>query len=172
MIGSSASRGWCWPINSDESDYSRIAGPVGARGPTVEVEIRLHASELERYRIDNRIEPLPLRTTGIIDTAAQKTCIRTSTARGLLLEPVEQTTLATASGPVESAVYHLSLQFGLTLDQLPAPIPVFASAAPEVLGAELLIGLDVLRRGELTVYGPDDRYELILPRSTNHPRVR
>ena len=170
MIGSSASRGRCRPINPDKSDYSRIAGPIGARGPTVEVEIRLHPGELERYRIDNRIVPLPLRTTGIIDTAAQKTCIRESTAKGLLLEPVEQTTLATASGPFESAVYHLRLQFGFALDQPPDPIPVFAHAVPEVLGAELLIGLDVILKGELVIYGPDKRYELILPRSTNPPR--
>ena len=166
MIGSSASRGRCRLINPDESDYSRITGRIGDRGPVVEVEIRLHPSEEERYRFDNRIVPLPLRTTGIIDTASQKTCIRTSTARGLLLEPVRQTTLSTASGPVESAVYHLSLQLGLTLEQLPDSIPVFAPAAPEVLGAELLIGLDVILRGELTIYGPDDRYELTLPRST------
>ncbi len=169
MIGSSASRGRFQPINSDDGDYSRITGQIEARGPIVEVEIRLHPSEEERHRLDNRIVPLPLRTTGIIDTAAQKTCIRSSSVRGLLLEPVEQTTLSTASGQVESAVYHLSLQFGLTLEHLPDPIPVFAYAAPEVLGAELLIGLDVLRLGEFVIYGPDNRYELILPRTTKPP---
>ena len=169
MIGPSASRGRCWPINPDERDYSRITGPIEAEGLTVEAEIRLDPSELERYRLEGRFVMLPYRATGIIDTGAQQTCIRTSTAEDLLLEPVETKTLTTAFGPVQSAVYHLSLQLGLTLEHLPDPILVRASATPKVLGAELLIGLDVILEGELVIYGPDERYELILPRSRKPP---
>ena len=33
--------------------------------------------------------------------------------------------------------------------------------------AEMLIGLDVLWQGKLTLYGPDKRFELILPRGSN-----
>lgn len=114
--------------------------------------------------------PSPHRVQGIIDTAAELTCIREGTADRLLLEPVAYTTLHTASGESKSAVYEVVLQLGCTQDHPPDPIPVRAYAAPEVLGAEMLVGLDVLRLGELVVFGPDDRYELILPRRPSPPR--
>ena len=113
--------------------------------------------------------PAPHRVRGIIDTAAQLTCIRARTADRLLLEPVERTTLHTAAGGSESAVYYLTLQLGAEQERPPDPISVRAYAAPEVLGAEMLIGLDVLRLGELALFGPDSRYELILPRGTDTP---
>ena len=72
-------------------------------------------------------------------------------------------TLHTASGVSQSAVYSLTLHLGKQQENPPDPIPVTAFVA-EVLGAEVLIGLDVLRRGELILYGPEERFELILPR--------
>ena len=168
MIGSSASRGRFQPINSDDGDYSRITGHIEARGPIVEVEIRLHPSELERYRLEGHM-PLPYRAMGIIDTGAEKTCIQPSTASHLQLEPVGHANLSTAGSLGKTAVYYLSLQLGPTLEHLPDPIPVHACAAPGLSGAELLIGLDVILRGELIIYGPDNRYEMILPRSTKPP---
>lgn len=131
------------------------------------MNVRVHPIDIERYRLDGHIVPPPFQATGIIDTAAQKTCIRTSTAERLLLQPLEQGTLSTASGQVKSAVYHLELQFGATLEHPPDPIPVRTYAAPEVLGAELLIGLDVLRLGQLFLFGTENRYELFLPRTSN-----
>ncbi len=110
--------------------------------------------------------PPPHRVQGIIDTAAQVTCIRARTANRLLLEPVERTTLHTAAGGKESAIYFLTLQLGSRQRRPPDPISVRAYAAPEVLGAEMLIGLDVLRLGEFVLFGPDSRYELFLPRTT------
>ena len=102
--------------------------------------------------------PSPQRVRGIIDSAAMRTCISERTARAMLLEPVAYTTLHAASGESRSAVHYLSLQLDWRQDR-----------PPEVLGAEILIGLDVLRLGELALFGPDSRYELILPRSTNTP---
>ena len=161
---SSASRGRFRPITPDPADYCRIDGPIGDRGPSVEVEIRLHPSELERSRREGRIVPSQYRVRGIIDTAAEKTCILASTAATLLLDPVGRTTVTNTSGAVRSDVYSLSLQFGLTLDRLPKPIEVSAPSVQGILdGAELLIGLDVLRHGMLVVDGPERRYELILP---------
>ena len=112
--------------------------------------------------------PASHRVQAIIDTGAQQTCIRARTADRLLLEPVEHTTLQTASGGGPSAVYYLMLQLGAGQELRPDPIPVRAFAAPEVLGAEMLLGLDVLRLGEFVLFGPDSRYELYLPR-TAHP---
>ena len=134
------------------------------------MEVSLHRDELERYRVEGRMAPLPHRVQGIIDTAAQLTCIRARTADSLLLEPVEHTTLHTASGGSQSAVYYLTVQLGAGQERPPDPISVRAYAAPEVLGAEMLIGLDVLRLGELVLFGPDGRYELFLPWGANRLR--
>lgn len=107
--------------------------------------------------------PLPYRTQGILDTAAQDTCIARSIADTLRLDPVRYVPLHTASGEERSAVYHLTVQLGWSDDSPPDPIPVFAHEVV-VAGAEMLIGLDVLRRGEFVLFGPDSRYELFLPR--------
>ena len=109
--------------------------------------------------------PAPQRVRGIIDSAAMRTCISERTARAMLLEPVAYVTLHSASGESRSAVHHLSLQLASQQDRPPDPISVRAQAVPEVIGAEILIGLDVLRLGEFVLFGPDSRYELILPRT-------
>lgn len=127
------------------------------------MEISLHPSEVERYRVEGRIVPTPYRTQGIIDTAAESTCIKEGVADELLLEPVRHAKLHTASAEVQSDVYHLTLKLGWHSDSPPDPIPVFAHTVAN-LGADALIGLDVLRRGELILYGPAERFELILPR--------
>lgn len=167
MIGSSASRGRCRLINSDERDYSRITGPIGDRGPIVDVEVRLPQGELDRGRL---LGVDPYRTTGIIDTGAQKTCVQANIVDKLLLRPAGQGRLHSSSGLSLSPNYAVTLQLAWKLEHPPDPIPVRkAYALPEVLGAELLIGLDVILEGELVIYGPDDRYELILPRSRKPP---
>ena len=110
--------------------------------------------------------PVPQRVRGIIDSAAMRTCISARTVRAMLLEPVDYVTLHSASGQSRSGVHHLSLQLALQQERPPDPISVRAQAVPEVMGAEILVGLDVLRFGEFVMFGPDSRYELILPRST------
>lgn len=157
------SRGRFRPIIASGGDGCRITGPVGNRGPVLDVEIRLPLGELERSRLEGRIVPPPQRARGIIDIAAQKTCVLARTVQRLLLDPVGRTLVSGAAGTVECPVYNLSLQFGLTLDRLPDPIEVIAPALPRVLDAELLIGLDVLRHGQLIVYGRENRFELRLP---------
>ena len=123
----------------------------------------MRQSELERYRLEGRIAPAPYRTRGIIDTGAARTCINSTTVDKLLLEPLRPEVLFTASGPRESAIYYLTLQLGPREEHPPDPISVIAYSAT-VTGAELLVGLDVLRHGTLTLDGPNGDYELLLPR--------
>ena len=127
------------------------------------MEIGLHPSEAEQYRTRGRIVPAPYRTQGLIDTAAESTCIKESLVNELLLEPVRHAKLRTASAEVQSAVYHLTLKLGWYLDSPPDPISVFAHTAAN-LEVDALIGLDVLRKGELVLYGPAEQFELVLPR--------
>lgn len=165
MSGSSVSRGRFWPTTANPDDRCCVSGTIGGRGPSLDVEIRLPVSELERYRVEGkgRIEPLPYRARAIVDTGAERTCIRARTAATLLVDPVSRSLMSSAFGLAERDVFCLSLQLGVTLERLPEPIEVFAHSVPEILGAELLIGLDVLTRCELTLFGPERRFELLLP---------
>lgn len=106
----------------------------------------------------------PERTRGIIDTGSVTTCIGPNIAERLLLEPVREALLQTASGERLSAVYPITLILGWRQDRPPDPIPVTAHTA-DIVGADLLIGLDVLRWGRFTLDGPNHRFDLYLPRS-------
>lgn len=132
------------------------------------MEINLPPDELDWRRMEGRVGLAPYRTEGLIDTAAEGTCIKTSVADVLRLEPVRHASLHTASGKTQSAVYSITLQLGWRQHRPPDPIPVTAHAA-EIMGVEVLIGMDVLRQGELIIYGPDGRFELILPRRVTRP---
>lgn len=127
--------------------------------------------ELDRARQEGRlVMPDPQRMLGIIDTAAEKTCIQANIVDKFLLNPVGYTPLHSTSGQNNVAVYAVTLQLAWKLEHPPDPIPVHICALPEILGAEVLIGLDVLRFGEFIIYGSDRRYELILPRTTCSPQ--
>lgn len=128
------------------------------------MEIGLLPSEVERRRLEGRIVLPTDRTRGIIDTGSVTTCVRPSVAERLLLVPVREALLQTASGERLSAVYPLTLTLGWRQDRPPDPIPVTAHTA-DIAGADLLIGLDVLRWGRFTLDGPSHRFELLLPRT-------
>ncbi len=65
-------------------------------------------------------------------------------------------------------MYHLMLRVGWRDNHPPDPIPVRAYDA-DVTGAEVLMGLDVLRHGELILRGPEREFELLLPRRGSLP---
>lgn len=131
----------------------------------MDVEVWLPPSDLDRYRLEGRIIPEPVRATGIIDTAAERTCVSAAVVDRLLLEPTRHEDLATASRPRASGIYDLMLQVGWREGQPPAPIRVTAYDA-NVMGAEVLVGLDVLRHGWLFLHGPEGQFELFLPLPT------
>jgi len=58
------------------------------------------------------------------------------------------------------------LHLGYRSDNPPDPIRVTAYDA-NVTGAEVLVGLDVLRRGRLILDGPKGEYDLFLPRGVD-----
>ena len=157
------SRGWCRQIGDEEARYARVAGSVGSRGPVVDVEIGMHPSELERYRLEGRMAPDPVRTQGLIDTAAGVSCVTPGVADRLLLDPVGSAMLQTASGDIASNVYSVMVRVGWREQTPPDPIPVRAHVA-EIGGAEMLVGLDVLSLGEFVLDGRQARFDLILPR--------
>ena len=130
----------------------------------IDVEVNLTPFELGGYNVARRTPPFPYRTRGIVDTAAEQSCIRLGIAETLSLAPVDHARLRTALKEDRVGVYYVTLLLAWQQKQPPDPIPVRALAPPEVLGAEVLIGLDVLRFGEFVLFGPDSRFELLLPR--------
>lgn len=86
-------------------------------------------------------------------------------AETLSLSLVGRAGLRTALREETVGVYFVSLLLGWQQDHPPDRISVRALAPPEVLGAEVLIGLDVLRHGKLTVDGPKGEYDLLLLRT-------
>lgn len=107
--------------------------------------------------------PDPVRTQGLIDTAAGVSCITPGVADRLLLDPVGRAMLRTASGEISSKVYSVVVRVGWCEQAPPDPIPVRAHVT-EIDGSEMLVGLDVLSRGEFVLDGRRRRFELILPR--------
>ena len=86
--------------------------------------------------------------------------------QGLRLEPVGDAQLYTAGdgSPTPTKAYAVTIQVGWQSRLPPNPIPlVVYGAAPA--GVDVLLGLDVLRHGKLTVDGPKGEYELLLPRT-------
>lgn len=126
--------------------------------------------ELDRARQEGRLVGMdPQRITGIIDTAAQKTFLQANVVDKLLLDPIGYGPVHSALGRSESPIFAVTIQLAWKLQHRPDPIPVNANVLPEILGADVLIGLDVLRLGKLVVFGPENRYELMLPRTTHSP---
>ena len=107
--------------------------------------------------------PLPYAARGVLDTGAEQTCLSNSIVSTLSLRPVMHTALQGVLGEERVAIYQVTLLLGWREDRPPDPISLHAPAIREVLGGEILIGLDVLRLGEFVLYGPDSRYELMLP---------
>ena len=93
------------------------------------------------------------------------TCISTGLVQSLRLEPVGDAQLYTADGDCPTKAYAVTVQVGWQLHLPPSPIPlVVYRAAPA--GVDVLVGLDVLRYGRLTLDGPKGEYELLLPRDS------
>ena len=110
-----------------------------------------------------RVAPLPRFGQGVIDTGAEVSCVNAGIAQALATKPSGTYRVVTAAGVHRRHVYPLSVTIGPQLEPRPDPINV---EAPEmsIEHGILLIGRDVLSRGELVVYGPDARFELVLPR--------
>ena len=57
----------------------------------------------------------------------------------------------------------MKVTLGWDLEASPDPIEL-ETPEVDVHGADILIGRDILRLGEFVLYGPDARFELVLPR--------
>lgn len=130
------------------------------------MDVRLEATsrEIELLGTQGRAAPLPRYGQGVIDTGAEVTCINVGIAQALATKPSGAYRVVTAAGVSRRHVYPLSVTLGPGINLPPDPVEVDAPEMSIEHGV-LLIGRDILSRGELVWYGPDGRFELILPRS-------
>ena len=130
------------------------------------MDVRLEATsnEIELLGTQGRAAPLPRYGPGVIDTGAEVTCINVGIAQALATKPSGAYRVVTAAGVGRRRVYPLSVTLGPGMNLPPDPIEVDAPEMSIEHGV-LLIGRNILNRGELVWYGPDGRFELVLPQS-------
>lgn len=127
------------------------------------MKLEATADELALLNAQGKAAPLPRFGQGVIDTGAEVSCVNAGIAQALATKPSGAYQVVTAAGIHRRHVYPLSVTIEPDLDPRPDPIEVDAPEMSIEHGI-LLIGRDVLSRGELVVYGPDARFELVLPR--------
>ena len=130
----------------------------------VDVKIEAPGDQLDQHGSEAMPVPLPWHGLGLIDTGADVSCVNVGVAQALNIKPVTRYRVNTPSGVEVRDVYQLRVTLGAGLDNPPDPIDVKAPEVQIAVGT-MLIGRDVLGRGELAWYGPDARFEWVLPRS-------
>ena len=130
----------------------------------MEVKLEATGNEIELLAAQGRAAPLPRYGQGVIDTGAEVSCINVGIAQALATKPSGAYRVVTAAGVSRRHVYPLSVTLGPRIALPPDPIE---ADAPEmsIEHGVLLIGRDILSQGELVWYGPDRRFELVLPRN-------
>ena len=98
----------------------------------------------------------------MIDTAAEKSGITGAIAQALAARPIGRNRVRTPAGLMDRPVYAITVTVGSDLPVSADPIDLDVIEV-DIEGAHMLIGRDVLSRGELVWYGPDARFELVLP---------
>ena len=129
----------------------------------MEVQLDATSNEIELLGAQGRAAPLPRFGQGVIDTGAEVSCINVGIAQALATKPSGAYRVVTATGVSRRHVYPLSVTLGPRTNLPSDPIEVDAPEMSIEHGV-LLIGRDILSRGELVCYGPDRRFELVLPR--------
>ena len=120
--------------------------------------------EVEQRRIDNRLAPSGFRGRGIIDTGAEGSIITAKVVQALGIVPVRYATVLTTLGQARVAVYDVSIAVGPDQQNPPDPFPI-RTYEGEVVACDMLIGRDILNRGELIWKGQEQRFSLALPRA-------
>lgn len=148
----------------DDFRYARLQGRIEAStGALVPVEISVPRYEVEQFHEEAKEVPLPRRGMGRIDSAADVSCVKVEIVEYLRVPQIGTQLVNTAAGSVHRGVYPMTVTMGWNSESPPEAIDLQVIAMG-IRGVDMLVGRDVLRFGELVWYGPDARYEWVLPR--------
>ena len=100
---------------------------------------------------------------GLIDSAADVSCVKAEIVQYLRVPQIGTQLVTTAAGSVHRGAYPITVTFGWNSENPPDALDLQVIAMG-IRHVDMLIGRDVLRRGELVWYGPDARFEWVLPR--------
>ena len=151
--------------NPEDFRYARLEGRIEASaGALVPVEIGVPRYEVERFHAEIKEVPFPRRGLGLIDSASYVSCVKTEIVQYLRVPQVGTQLVTTAAGSVNRGVYPVTVTLGWNSSRPPDAIDLQVIAMG-IKGADMLLGRDILSRGELAWYGPDGRFEWVLPRS-------
>lgn len=149
----------------EEFQYARLEGRIEASaGALVPVEIRVTQHEAEQFHAGIKEVPFPRRGMGLIDSAADISCVKTEVVEYLRVPQIGTQLVTTAAASVNRGVYPTTVTLGWNSENPPDAIDLQVIAMG-IRGVDMLVGRDVLSHGELVWYGPDGRFELVLPRS-------
>jgi hypothetical protein len=109
--------------------------------------------------------PTPVGARGLLDTGSDLTAVASWILRRLGASKTHIASTQTASGPVMVNLYQISL--GITDPTQPAGSPwltfpglLVSEIATQLVDADVLVGLDVLRTCKLMLDGPGQRFTL------------
>ncbi len=138
---------------------------VGGR-LVVDLYVAMTVAEAESMGDEDQPRPAVRQVRALVDTGAGRTIIGRAVLEQLRLMPVSAVTLhsATTGGdPVNAAVYAVELSLdGETLGLVAAEPEVLGAEDLSVLGAEALLGRDILGRGLLIYNGPRRQFTLVV----------
>jgi hypothetical protein len=143
--------------------------PIAADGALVDVRIGLSAADVQALRQAGRPVPAPVPGRALIDPGAEVSCVETRTlgplaAAGLVAGRFVFGNLPAVSGVTLAPEYTVHLTIVHPSGQQRANLELRSQPLLElplgVLGYQLLIGRDVLRRCLLVYDGPAERVTL------------
>lgn len=142
--------------------------PVGLQlsGPVVAVQVEIPAALASQLQQANQVPPNPVAGLALIDTGATISAVDAAVVQQLGVQPVGVTSVGTAGGPHQQALYPARFVFPGT------PIPPIEFS--QLLGANLvgqavagqqgpliaLLGRDILRHFVLVYNGPAGMFTL------------
>lgn len=136
----------------------RLTYPVTPAGLAVPVLVGLDGKTTAALRAAGRPIPPPVAARGLLDTCSDLTAVSASLLRRLAVSPATTATTHTTAGPVAVRLFEVSLSI-----TDPTPAATYLLTAPDLLVGELaaalpdadvLIGLDLLLRGQTWLNGP------------------
>ncbi len=137
--------------------------PVTAAGLAVPVLIGLDSKAIAVLRAAGLRIPPPIRARGLLDTCSDLSGVTAAVLQQLPIPPTTTASTHTAAGPARVRIFEVSVSI-----LGPAPSGAFLMTEPDVLVSELpslpdadvLIGLDLLLKGNLLLEGLPRQFTL------------
>ena len=142
----------------------RLTYPVIPAGLAVPVLVGLDGKTSAALHAAGRPIPPPIPARGLLDTCSDLTAVSAWLLQRLAIAPATTATTLTAAGPVAVRLYEVSLSItdatAAATFLLTAPDLLVSELTAVLPDADVLIGLDLLLRGQMLLNGPTRLFTL------------